>query len=575
MNENKETNEIKPVMECKKCKTKVFPYMTECPICKTVIEKPVTNVPQEVKNEVQTQNPTQTTNPTQATNPTQQSKLSQKVYVKMSEFDSKFGLTEIQMLEEYINEIKEKAGLDLKTTSMPEAACKRKKIYLILFSILLFVYVTMIFFHFPPITYIFGAIILIILFLQTRKYSLMKYIIKEVQSRPSEKILNIVMSIKESLIPNKLRMFTIISSLIAVILPLIIFATPKIIYEEVEGGYAVRYYIFGLTNFKTVEIPEKHKDKNVVSLRGNTFSNMPFLEKVTLPDTIKEIRGQAFYNNKNLVSVKLPNQLEYLGGGNFTNCSKLEGITLPDSLTEIGGESFMNATNLREVKLPKNLKEIRGNTFENCTSLTSVDIPDSVTRIGAHAFRGNSSLSSVYISENSKLTEIGSSAFRECYRLNEITIPKNVYVNERAFKGNGTTIHIYGEETNSNENQVYASEYESEFFSFTTALQINKFYINDYKNEMQVFTGFVDNTKLLLTGEVTNPYYYNGNFDVMVKYYDENQEVIGSCHKKVKLYGDKLDKVGFNCETSEYSMYKKFEDIKYYKIFTENINLSY
>ena len=44
MNGSKEVNEIKPVMECKKCKTKVFPYMTECPICKTIIEKTVTNV---------------------------------------------------------------------------------------------------------------------------------------------------------------------------------------------------------------------------------------------------------------------------------------------------------------------------------------------------------------------------------------------------------------------------------------------------------------------------------------------------------------------------------------------------
>ena len=26
---DKEVNEIKPVMECKKCKTKIFPYMTE------------------------------------------------------------------------------------------------------------------------------------------------------------------------------------------------------------------------------------------------------------------------------------------------------------------------------------------------------------------------------------------------------------------------------------------------------------------------------------------------------------------------------------------------------------------
>ena len=553
---DKEVNEIKPVMECKKCKTKIFPYMTECPICKTIIEKTnMNNMVQEVKTKNQTPNSPQT----QSTQP----KISQKVFVTMSAFDSKFGLPEILMLEEYINEIKEKAGLDLNTTSMPEAVYKRKKIYQILFSVLLFIYITMIFFHFPLITYMIGAVILIILFTLTRKYSLMKYIIKEVQSRPSEKILNIVMSIKESLMPNHLRTFGIISSLIAVILPLIIFATPKIIYEKVEGGYAVRYYIYGLTNFKTVEIPEKHNDQNVVSLRGNTFSNMPFLEKVTLPDTIKEIRGQAFYNNINLVSVKLPNQLEYLGGGNFTNCSKLEGITLPDTLTEIGGESFMNATNLREIKLPKNLKEIRGNTFENCTSLMSVEIPDSVTRIGAHAFRGNSSLSSVYISENSKLTEIGSSAFRECYNLDKITIPKNVFVNERAFKGNDTKIMTH--------NKKYEGEFQKyDIYTKNDTITINDGYngINYFKTESPSYEDEYSQ-KISFYGRVTNPNNFETEFTLNVSYYDENYQILETCSTPIYLRKDR--ETSFTCDTYKFALAEKYDRIKYYKIYTTEI----
>ena len=38
----------------------------------------------------------------------------------------------------------------------------------------------------------------------------------------------------------------------------------------------------------------------VVGLRGNTFSNMPFLTEVSLPDSITEIRGQAFKNCRSL-----------------------------------------------------------------------------------------------------------------------------------------------------------------------------------------------------------------------------------------------------------------------------------
>ena len=36
------------------------------------------------------------------------------------------------------------------------------------------------------------------------------------------------------------------SLIVATVLPLIIFYKPKIIYEKIDGGYAVRYYIFGI-----------------------------------------------------------------------------------------------------------------------------------------------------------------------------------------------------------------------------------------------------------------------------------------------------------------------------------------
>ena len=176
--------------------------------------------------------------------------------------------------------------------------------------------------------------------------------------------------------------FKICSFLVAVFLPLMIFMTPKIFYEKQGDGYAVRFYAYGLLNYKSATIPEEYKGKKVIALRGNTFSNMYFLEKVTLPDTIKEIRGQAFKYDWKLTEVNMPKSLEYLGGGAFYNCISLKKISLPDTLTYMGGETFYNATSLEYVKLSQNLTEIRGNTFENCYSLKEIAIPDKVTRIG-------------------------------------------------------------------------------------------------------------------------------------------------------------------------------------------------
>ena len=170
---------------------------------------------------------------------------------------------------------------------------------------------------------------------------------------------------------------------------------------------------------------------------------MYLLEEVSLPDTIVEIRGQAFKNDVSLTKVNIPSKLEYLGGGAFYNCKSITKIELPDTLTYLGGEAFYDASSLKSIKLSNQLPEIRGNTFENCTSLESIFIPDSVTRIGGHAFYGNSSLKRVYLTPNSKLTEIGSSAFRRCDSLRNIGLPGNVSVNERAFKESPTNIYIF------------------------------------------------------------------------------------------------------------------------------------
>ena len=81
-----------------------------------------------------------------------------------------------------------------------------------------------------------------------------------------------------------------------------------------------------------------------------------------------------------------------------------------------------------------------------------ITIPDNVTRIGGHAFYGNTSLERVNVSENSKLEEIGSSAFRECTKLKEITLPESTTVNSKAFKASPTTIIRYGDYLNKTNN---------------------------------------------------------------------------------------------------------------------------
>lgn len=369
----------------------------------------------------------------------------QKKIVTKANFDSMYNLTESQLLEEFINRQLSKLQIDKNSKVIPASLLKRKQILNILFVLLLFIYIILIFFHFPLLTYLIGLILLIILFKYTRNYNMLKYLKKQIQERPSEKITNIIMNVQTTFVPNKTKPIFIVGIVAAIILPLIIFARPITFYEKMDNGYGVRFYTFGLTNFKTVNIPETYKGEEIVSIRGNVFANMPFLEEVNLPNSITEIRGKAFKNDISLTKINIPDSLEYLGGSAFYNCSSLRSVKLPDTLTYMGGETFYNAYSLENIELSKNLQEIRGNTFEECSSLISIDIPDSVTRIGGHAFYGASRLSEVNITENSNLEEIGSSAFRECSSLLSIRVPKQTYINSRAFKNSPTSIYYYDE----------------------------------------------------------------------------------------------------------------------------------
>lgn len=432
--------------------------------------------------------------------------------IASTDFDPIYTKSEDELLEEFINKEIQKANFENNSKLIPKEILKRKTILNIIFAILLFISVSLIFFHFPVYTYIIALIVLFIFLRMSLKYDLMSYLKKESKSRPDEKITNIVMITKESLVYDNLKLLRIFLSLVAIIVPLIIFKDPKILYEKQDNGYAVRFYTFGWNNYKTVTIPEMYKNEKIISLRGNAFSNMPFLESVILPDTITEIRGQAFKNDFKLVSVNIPKNLEYLGGGSFYNCKSIKKIELPDTLTYMGGEIFYNASSLTDIKLSSNLKEIRGDSFENCISLERITIPDKVERIGGHAFYGDTNLEEVVLTENSNLKEIGSSAFRKCDNLNSITIPSDTYVNERAFKESPTTVRHFGQIDYGN--IIDSSKYKYSSFMLLDINQKEK--VNEYNTYTKVKDAYLEleSIDVLEDGNQFNLKYINGNEEI-------------------------------------------------------------
>ena len=226
--------------------------------------------------------------------------LSEKRIVHAEDFDPLFAMSEEDCVEGFIKREMQRAGITEEQNLIPEDMLRRKNILNIIFAVLLFVYVSLFFFHFPMITYVLGFLILAVYGFCTGRYQLMRYLKKEIKSRPQEKISNIVLNVKAALVQDYSKKLKWILMAVAVAGSLLLFSKPRILYEQSEEGYYVRFYTYGLTNMTTATIPDTYQGEKVVGLRGNTFSNMPFLSEVTLPDSITEIRGQAFKNCRSL-----------------------------------------------------------------------------------------------------------------------------------------------------------------------------------------------------------------------------------------------------------------------------------
>jgi|GEM_PF-5804225 len=81
-----------------------------------------------------------------------------------------------------------------------------------------------------------------------------------------------------------------------------------------------------------------------------------------IPDSVKEIGGDAFAYNSYIENVKLPDGLELIGDFSFQGTG-LKSILIPDAVTYIGEQAFFDAKNLDKFNIPKNVNYIESGAF--------------------------------------------------------------------------------------------------------------------------------------------------------------------------------------------------------------------
>ncbi len=174
---------------------------------------------------------------------------------------------------------------------------------------------------------------------------------------------------------------------------------------------------------KEVTVPARIDGYPVTILDGAFYRDTD-VQKVILPNTIKEITGWTFYYCTNLKEVILNEGITIIDQEVFSGCSKLEKINLPGSLREIGNSAFSACGSLKEIKIPSGIKKIPDSLFYGCASLVSVSLPTGIESIGTEAFMMCGSLRNLILPESIK--KIYSGAFNSCYALTELCLPDNL-----------------------------------------------------------------------------------------------------------------------------------------------------
>ena len=143
------------------------------------------------------------------------------------------------------------------------------------------------------------------------------------------------------------------------------------------------------------------------------------------------------YINDSVTKLTLPTEYgDYtIGEFAFYEFKNLTTVTIPNTVTSIGGSAFesyynyntgYHESNIQYVIFENNskVKNIGFSAFRGCNKLTNITIPDSVTNIEDYAFYWCGSLENITIGSGVK--NIGNYSFSWCDSLESIIIPDNV-----------------------------------------------------------------------------------------------------------------------------------------------------
>ena len=195
--------------------------------------------------------------------------------------------------------------------------------------------------------------------------------------------------------------------------------------------------------------------------------------------TVAGLGDGAFEGCTSLVSVKIPDTVEYINFNVFCGCSALKSIEVEANNSEYSSENGVLFNKNKDTivaypmgkedtsyVVPDGVLEIGMSAFHSCSKLTNVKLPDGVEIIDDFAFAFCYGLESIIVPDSVRY--LGDAAFLFCIKLESVTLGNGI-----AYIGN--TVFDYSDFYNNESN------WEND------GLYIGKYLLNVSKNVGEVF----------------------------------------------------------------------------------------
>ncbi|WP_026835658.1 leucine-rich repeat domain-containing protein [Eubacterium xylanophilum] len=195
----------------------------------------------------------------------------------------------------------------------------------------------------------------------------------------------------------------------------------------IEEGITVigEMALYHFMNVKSVKLPE-----TLTEIKCDAFEYNLELKNINLPESLKTIGEGAFELCRKLEISEMPKNVKRIGEGAFENCQTIKKFTFPNNVRKIERRVMGDNRNLQDVRLSSNATRICGGAFYNCKKLKVLDIPKSVTRVAMSAFKG-SGLKKIVLPENVKRIDNGNEDGRKVFKKRYGLLPtKNLRVIE-------------------------------------------------------------------------------------------------------------------------------------------------